>query len=311
MHGLKGKPPMTDYAVETNRTFQYQRTIFTLQIGMIMVMSLLFLSKGVMPGIDLLGLALLTIFLWWARDRTSLLNFAPFLMLILTYESVRILALVPGISSLHVTDLIVLEESISGGVVPSHVLQSALSAQPYTWILDIVANGFYMTHFISAIALGLLLWLKRRDQYWPYLLGLTVLSYAAFLTYVLFPAAPPWWASMYGYLRGQPVDLSHSLLSPGYIMATGNPVASMPSLHTAYPFYIFFYCAYLWGKKALSVLILPLGVAISSIYLGHHYIIDILAGILYAIVAFLSTIWWIRSRFKLKPQEQPEVLATA
>jgi len=302
---------MTDYAVETNRTFQYQRTIFTLQIGMIMVMSLLFLSKGVMPGIDLLGLALLTIFLWWARDRTSLLNFAPFLMLILTYESVRILALVPGISSLHVTDLIVLEESISGGVVPSHVLQSALSAQPYTWILDIVANGFYMTHFISAIALGLLLWLKRRDQYWPYLLGLTVLSYAAFLTYVLFPAAPPWWASMYGYLRGQPVDLSHSLLSPGYIMATGNPVASMPSLHTAYPFYIFFYCAYLWGKKALSVLILPLGVAISSIYLGHHYIIDILAGILYAIVAFLSTIWWIRSRFKLKPQEQPEVLATA
>jgi membrane-associated phospholipid phosphatase len=302
---------MADCSVEANRTFQYQRLIFTLQIGMIVVMSLFFLSKGQLPGIDLLGLTLLTMFLWWARDRTSLLNFAPFLMLILTYESIRILALVPGMGVLHVTDLIGWEETLSGGIIPSHILQHALSAQPYTWIVDLVANGFYMTHFVSAIALGLLLWVKRRDQYWPFLLGLTVLSYAAFLTYVIFPAAPPWWASMYGYLKGQAVDLSHSLLSPGYIIATGNPVASMPSLHTAYPFYIFFYCFYLWGKKSIPVLVLPVGVAISSIYLGHHYVIDILAGLCYAIVAFLCTMWWIRHRIKLSPQEQTEALATA
>jgi membrane-associated phospholipid phosphatase len=302
---------MADCTLEANRTFQFQRIIFSLQIGMIVVMSLLFLSRGKMPGIDLLGLTALTVFLWWVRDRTSLLNFAPFLMLMLTYESTRILALVPGFGILHVTDLITMEKSLSGGTIPSYLLQHALSAQPYTWLVDLVANGFYMTHFISAIALGLLLWVKRREHYWPFLLGLTVLSYAAFLTYIFFPAAPPWWASMYGYLKGQAVDLSHSLLSPGYIFATGNPVASMPSLHTAYPFYIFFYCIYLWGKKALPVLILPVGVAVSSIYLGHHYVIDVVAGLFYAIVAFLCTIWWIRNRFKLNPQEQPEVLATA
>ncbi len=47
---------MADCSLEANRTLQFQRIIFTLQIGMIVVMSLLFLSRGQMPGVDLLGL---------------------------------------------------------------------------------------------------------------------------------------------------------------------------------------------------------------------------------------------------------------
>jgi membrane-associated phospholipid phosphatase len=302
---------MADSSVEQKRSLHFQRLILSMQFAMIVIMALLFLDQGKLPGIDLLVLALFTIFLWWAQDRIFLLKFAPFLLLIMTYESIRNLTLALGTGGLHVSDLIVWEETLSGGIIPSFTLQHALSAQPYTWLVDIVANGFYMTHFFSVIGLGLLLWYTQRDHYWPFLLGLTVLSYAAFLTYVFFPAAPPWWASMYGYLKGQAVNLSHSLLSPDYIVATGNPVASMPSLHTAYPFYLFIYCVYLWGKKALPIVILPVGVAISSLYLGHHYVIDILAGLCYAIVAFLCTVWWTRNRLKLSPQEQTEALATA
>ncbi len=302
---------MADCSAEPKRSHQYLRTILILQIVMIVIMAVLYLGQGKLPGIDLLALAALTAFVWWARDRSFLFNFAPFALLVMTYESIRGLTLVLGMGGLHVTDLILWEESLSGGMLPSFALQHALNAQPYTWIVDIVANGFYMTHFFSVIALGLVLWYTQREQYWPFLLGLVLLSYAAFLTYVFFPAAPPWWASMYGYLKGQAVDLSHSLLSPGYIVATGNPVASMPSLHTAYPFYLFLYCVYLWGKKAFPIIILPAGVAISSIYLGHHYVIDILAGLCYAIVAFLCTVWWSRNRLKLNPQEQPSALATA
>jgi membrane-associated phospholipid phosphatase len=302
---------MADCSLEAKRSLQYQRIILSLQIFMIVIMAVLFLGQGKLPGIDLLALALLTAFLWWARDRIFLLNFAPFLLLVMTYESVRSLTLVLGKGGLHVTDLILWEEALTGGNIPSYTLQHALSTQPYTWLVDIVANGFYMTHFFSVIALGLVLWFSQREHYWPFLLGLIVLSYAAFLTYVFFPAAPPWWASMYGYLNGQAVNLSHSLLTPGYIIATGNPVASMPSLHTAYPFYLFIYCVFLWGKKAIPVIILPAGVAISSIYLGHHYVIDIIAGLCYAIVAFLCTVWWSRNRLKLNPQEQPGALATA
>jgi membrane-associated phospholipid phosphatase len=302
---------MSDGSVEANRSLQYQRIILSLQIAMIVIMAVLFLGQGKLPGLDLLALALLTAFLWWARDRIFILNFAPFLLLLMTYESIRSLTLILGMGGLHIADMILWEESLSGGTLPSFALQHALSAHSFTWLVDIVANGFYMTHFFSVIALGLVLWYTKREHYWPFLLGLTVLSYAAFLTYVFFPAAPPWWASMYGYLQGQAVDLSHSLLSPGYIIATGNPVASMPSLHTAYPFYLFIYCVFVWGKKAIPIIILPAGVAISSIYLGHHYVIDILAGLCYAIVAFLCTVWWIRNRLKFNPQEQPGALATA
>jgi membrane-associated phospholipid phosphatase len=301
---------MADCSVEAKRSLKFQRLILSMQIVVIVIMTVLLLRRGKPPGVDLLVLSLLTLFLWWARDRIPLLKFAPFLLLILTYESIRNLTLILGTGDLHVTDLIVWEETISGGLIPSFTLQHALSSQPYTWLVDIVANGFYMTHFFSVIAVGLLLWYVRRDQYGPFLLGVTALSYAAFLTYVFFPAAPPWWASMNGYLKGQAVDLSHSLLTPSYIIATGNPVASMPSLHTAYPFYLFIYCVFIWRRKGLPVIILPAGVAISSIYLGHHYVIDILAGLLYAVIAFLGTAWLVRSRFKLNPQEQPQALAT-
>jgi membrane-associated phospholipid phosphatase len=301
---------MAAYSLEAKPSLQFQKIILSLQIGMILLISILFLNQGLLPGIDVIILALLTIFLWWARDRSSLLSFAPFLLLTMTYECVRGLTLVLGKAGLHVTDIIVWEKSLSGGIIPSYTMQHALSAQPYTWFVDIVANGFYMTHFFSVIAVGLLLWYSRREHYWPYVLGLMVLSYSAFLTYVFFPAAPPWWASMYGYLKGQAVNLSHSLLSPGYITATGNPVAAMPSLHAAWPFYLFFYCVFLWGKKAVPVIILPVGVAISSLYLGHHYLIDILAGLVYAAVAFICTVWWTRNRIKLNPQEQKSALAT-
>ena len=302
---------MAEASVEAKPFLQFQRTILSLQLAMIVVICFLYLGQGHLPGIVLLGLTLLTLFLWLMGDRSGLLNFGPFLLMLLTYESIRGLVQTSSNGSIHVMDMILWDKSLSGGILPTYFLQRTLSAQPFTWIVDAVANGFYMTHFISAIALGLLLWTARREHYWPYLLGLAVLSYAAFLTYVFFPAAPPWWASMYGYLKGEAVDLSHSLLSPGYIVATGNPVASMPSLHAAYPFYMFFYCLYIWGKKSLPVLILPLGVAASSIYLGHHYVIDILVGVVYALVAFLCTVWWSRTRMKLNPQEQTGALATA
>jgi membrane-associated phospholipid phosphatase len=165
-----------------------------------------------------------------------------------------------------------------------------------------------MTHFFTVILMGLVLWLNRKAHDWAYIMGLIVLSYAAFLTYVVFPAAPPWWASLNGYLRSQPVNLSHSLLSPEYIFATANPLGAMPSLHTAWPVYLFFYSLYIWGRKALPVVILPLGVALSSIYLGHHYVIDVLGGIGFAALAFVFATQW--GKIYLKIREPAKSLAT-
>jgi membrane-associated phospholipid phosphatase len=283
---------MADSILEAKRPYGYQRIVLAMQMVMTALMCLLIFLQGKLPGWDMVGLILFTLFLWGMRDRIAFLDFAPFLLLLFTYEVIRSVILAVGTGGVHVADLIIWEQTLCAGIIPSFALQQAWNATAFTWLVDLIANGFYMTHFFSVILVGFLLWFNRKTHYWPYIMGLIVLSYTAFLTYVIFPAAPPWWASMNGYLRGQPVNLNHSLLSPEYIFATANPLGAMPSLHAAWPFYLFFYCLYIWGRKTLPVVILPIGVAISSIYLGHHYVVDILVGIGYAALAFaLATRW--------------------
>jgi len=291
---------MADTILETKRPVCFQRQLLAVQMIMIAVMSFLILGTGRVPGWDMAALILFTLFLWWMRDRISFLDFAPFLLMLFTYEVIRSVILAVGTDGLHVTDLIIWEQALCAGIIPSFALQQAWSTTTYTWLVDLVANIFYMTHFFSVIVMGLVLWTKRKAHYWTFVLGLSVLSYAGFLTYVVFPAAPPWWASLHGYLKGQPINLAHSLLSPAYIYATANPLGAMPSLHTAWPFYLFFYSMYVWGRKALPVLILPVGVAVSSIYLGHHYLVDILAGIGYAAIVFVVVTRWSKSRLEAR-----------
>jgi membrane-associated phospholipid phosphatase len=299
---------MAEYSLERKPAYDFQRAVLAIQMIMIAVMCFLIINRGVVPGLDMVGLILLTVFLWLMRDRIAFLDFAPFLLMLFTYEVIRSVILAVGTDGVHVTDIIAWERTLCAGIVPAALLQQAWGAKPYTWLIDLVTNAFYMTHFFSAIFVGLILWIGRKAHYWTYLLGLTILSYATFLTYVFFPAAPPWWASMHGYLRGQPIDLSHSLLSPEYIFATANPLGAMPSLHTGYPFFLFFYCLYVWGRKALPVVVLPLGVAVSSIYLGHHYLVDVLAGTLYAAVVFVLVTRWGKS--KREARERVSSLAT-
>jgi len=253
------------------------------------------MSQGKFPNISLVALLIFALFLWRARDRVFLLNFAPFILLLATYDSLRGMADTLGLADLHITDLIAWERALFGGHIPAYVFQQALTNRPFTGVVDVIANGFYMSHFIVPVVVALLLWQFRRERYWPFLLGLTVLSYSGFLTYVFFPAAPPWWATFYGYITDQPVFLTHSVITVENILAGANPVAAMPSLHTAYPAYVSLFCIFVWGRKALFLLILPLGVALSSVYLGHHYVVDILAGVVYAVASVGGAGWLSRT----------------
>jgi membrane-associated phospholipid phosphatase len=267
-----------------------RRIVLAMQIVAALVLSLLQAQQGAGPLLAGLGLIAVSLFLWRARDRHALLNFLPLLMLLATYELLRGVAIQLDPARLHIQDLIAWERAVNGGNIPAHVFQEALAGQPQAGLLDLVANGFYMTHFIAAVVLAGLLWRFRRGWYWPFLLGMMILSYAAFTTYLLFPAAPPWWATVQGYLPDQPVDLARSLLTADYILANAIPLAAMPSLHTAYPFFMALFCMRVWGGRGAPVLILPIGVALSSIYLGHHYLVDVLAGLGYATICLVATL---------------------
>lgn len=71
-----------------------------------------------------------------------------------------------------------------------------------------------------------------------------------------------------------------------YKMFNPNPVAAMPSLHAAYPMLVFLYLLKYFGKKAWWFSIYVLAVWVGIVYLGHHYVIDALAGGIYAMIIF-------------------------
>jgi membrane-associated phospholipid phosphatase len=59
-------------------------------------------------------------------------------------------------------------------------------------------------------------------------------------------------------------------------------------MHSALPFVISLFAIKIWKKKVFPVLIFPIGVWFSAVYLGEHYVIDVLGGIAYAAVAFIA-----------------------
>jgi membrane-associated phospholipid phosphatase len=282
-------------AHQQQSTNAFQKVVFIIQLIIIIGISVWMMVNGKFPGIELLILLLVIVLVWRMQDRMFLINFAPFLLLLYTYQALRQIADTLGWGSLHITDLIAWERAICGGIIPAVELQKALGTQSFTGALDVVVNLFYMSHFIFPVVLAMILWRYQRRHYWPFLLGLAALSYAAFLTYALFPAAPPWWAAYYHYLPADSISLSHSWISMEEIVNNANPVAAMPSLHAAYPFYISLFIVYIWGRRAVLAFILPAGVAFAAIYMGHHYFIDILAGYAYAGAAFAVVYWFQKS----------------
>ena len=134
------------------------------------------------------------------------------------------------------------------------------------------------------------------------------------ITYVLFPAAPPWLAADHGYIdhtyrithavvNNLPVPKAGALFQKG--TDWGNDVAAVPSLHAAYTMLI---CLFLWpriNRRWRPLLVAyPIGMGLSLIYLGEHYLIDILLGWVYAAVAVYLVNWGFE-RWTSAPDRRP------
>lgn len=66
-----------------------------------------------------------------------------------------------------------------------------------------------------------------------------------------------------------------------------NLFAAFPSLHSAIPWLIALSALKTWKKNALPILIFPVMVWFSAVYLGEHYVIDVVGGVVYATLAFI------------------------
>jgi membrane-associated phospholipid phosphatase len=122
------------------------------------------------------------------------------------------------------------------------------------------------------------------------------LSVTGFATYLLFPAAPPWYASSHGQLgpahRLTGVVWANVLPSFSTIVERGqalaNPVAAMPSLHAGFTLlitlFLWKFCRWWWRIPLVAY---PVLMGFTLTYFGEHYVVDILAGWAYAVAAYV------------------------
>jgi hypothetical protein len=121
-----------------------------------------------------------------------------------------------------------------------------------------------------------------------------VLTYAVFdlglIGYWAVPTAPPWYASMHGRL-GESGDLAVRRMmvehgqafwkegwEPLYSVLGGNPLAAMPSLHFATSLMAAHLLTEVGPVEGAIGWTYALTLGFALVYLGEHYLIDLLAG---------------------------------
>jgi hypothetical protein len=268
------------------------------------LLSALMIARGVAitPDVLLLGLGLAAAVL--GRGRLFLRDWIPFVALFFAYELMRGYAddIGSALTSIHVTDILALERLVHAGLLPTAVLQSAFHPASGVDPWSILATIVYFLHFPLPLAVGFLLWLKRRALYYDYVAALIVLCLAGFATFLVLPVAPPWWAAEHGFLNGpdgrplvlylKPEGFSALATALGFdgrylytytfYQVAPNPVAAFPSLHAAFPFLAFLFARRAFGRIGWLVFGYFVLVVLSIVYLADHYLVDAYAGVAYA-----------------------------
>ncbi len=195
-------------------------------------------------------------------------------------------------ASLHVLGPARADETMLG-TVPSVWLQARLVDGSPHWY-DVVAALVYVTHFITIPLITAVVWFRLRARFGQWLTAVLAMSLVGIAGYLAYPAAPPWLASQRGDI-GALDRISHlgwdglGLDAIGRLVQLGqsgsNPVAAMPSLHAGAALLA---TLFLWPSVSLVWRVLlaayALSMALTLVYTGEHYVVDVLSGWLVAAV---------------------------
>ncbi|MBL0739630.1 inositol phosphorylceramide synthase [Chryseolinea sp. Jin1] len=156
---------------------------------------------------------------------------------------------------------------------------------------DVVSGLFYLCWIPVPLAFGTYLFFTDKAQFLKFALTFLLTNLLGFVVYYSYPAAPPWYVKEHGFeflsgTRGNTaglvrfdhffnITIFQSLYTKG-----SNVFAAMPSLHSAYPLVVFYYA---WksrmGYMTFVFGIITVGIWLAAVYSGHHYILDVFAGI--------------------------------
>jgi membrane-associated phospholipid phosphatase len=232
-------------------------------------------------------------------------DWVPFVVILLLYDLLRGYAdgLVFGT---HEIPQLRLEAWLFGKPVPTVWLHEHLwhGTHDLRW-WDYATWFVYLTHFLGTTIVAAALWTWAHDRFARFATMVCALAIVGYTTYVLYPAAPPWMAAQRGDLgpsnRIVPIVWNHIPIPHvngafEHGLHYANNVAAMPSLHAGYSMLLTLYLWRLTPRLLRPLLALyPPAMAFALVYGGEHYVVDCIAGWVYAIAVF-ATVNWVFAR---------------
>ena len=200
-------------------------------------------------------------------------------------------------SSVHIADIYNFEKHLFG----IHSQGKLLTPNEYfrlngTTFLDVLTGIFYLCWIPVPMGFAVYLFFTRRRQFLLFLLTFVLVNFIGFIVYYTFPVAPPWYVQYHGFTfhkltAGNTAGLVkfdsyfHVSIFKSIYSKGSNVFAAMPSLHSSYPVIVLYYgLKNKIGKANIFLGMVMVGIWFSAVYLSHHYIVDVLAGILCAII---------------------------
>lgn len=197
------------------------------------------------------------------------------------------------IRSEYVIDL---DRALFLGHEPTQWLQSRLfdpsRLRPLDWLTVQVHWSYFAVPHMAAAAV----YIWRRELFPRFVALVLGTFYAGLVLYFLVPTTPPWLAADNGLLPGvsRVMDFVGGQIDPDSYrraydaVGVPNPVAAMPSLHMAVTFAVFLFARQVNRWLGRAVLVYAVLMGFSLVYMGEHYVADVLAGAIMAACVYLA-----------------------
>lgn len=242
------------------------------------------------------------------KTRLFLKVFFPFMLTGVIFDSMRYFYWQGIAGRVHVAEPYLLERAWFG--VGGRTLNEIFLEHHWD-VLDLACGFAYLTYVGEYLALPILLFFRGHlDKAETFGRCFLLVNVMGFVTYYVYPAAPPWYVTQYGLgparmdvrpaaAAAQRFDILLGTHFFDEMYGRGVDVfGAFPSLHVSYPMLAVLLAFRMpelrWARwPAVGFFLL---MCLSAVYLQHHYVIDVVLGVAYALVALAAVLLWERRR---------------
>ena len=174
-------------------------------------------------------------------------------------------------------------------------------------VLSFLTGAFYLSWVPVPIGFACYLFFKDKERFLHFSMSFLLVNLLGFILYYLLPAAPPWYVieNGYGFIKGTPGSMAglkdfdalvdYPIFQNMYEKSS-NVFAAFPSLHSAYPIIVLYHgIKNKLGKFNIVFGVLVIGIWFAAVYNYHHYVVDVIGGIIVSLLTF-----WLFDKVLLK-----------